>query len=1772
MALRMDMNTGEMVEEDSFNGDLATATQDNKMGLISTVTGGAIATVADAGVSIWNSLTPTESNVETEDVLRRLDKNALSVYEENPDTIGLASFIAGSLIPGGAAIKGMKMLRAGAKGATWFSDAGKAENIAKINELVQGGSKASKELRALNRAILKNGVANNLTDAAAIEVFTIGAMSAHPLMEDYWDNPVQNIGISLAFGGILGGGLGLVADRALINAAKGKAESSIFQTVLGAKKDLDLPGTNLGQLQVLDSNIKSWENLVAEGSQASPAVKELTQFAILEAKAKQSQLFQEISFKEIEAADPAVRQSILESVVKNPEFNSVDRMKWFTPSEKDVKQTGIIGKDGTLQAANTSKKVLDKDGKLIDLTDSVYLQEFKSWVPAEQAAQFSRFVSTGKGLEDLKAGFDHTLGQSPRVDSVLTMGSGNTVQVDENYLKALLQTDKLDFKKLANRITVDPEDLSFMDALVARARKDPEAFRNVTFDITSKKGAYTADEIAEAASGKAGRTTALAKMDDIASPFNLTSASSKLSTLAKNLFTKWGDNDKEFRQFVEDRITKAEKGVIISDDAKAVKDAVEEAFNSEASAALRTQLKESHGNYIYAYAKDSKGKLGNPMLKSFTPVKGTSALAKKDVYKIAVNDILGYVNTGRGGEFIVKSPYRYTKADQPTTATVKTISNMEQPTRAASIETLKAESLMAKERAIEELSQQGQAMERIAILTNTPLETVQAFLLGERGKSLDDLMKSYGMDAYHYNSVDKIDEYLSPTNRPIRASHNIRKLPFSEMASKLDTTSINNIQREFIANTLASSKSTTFQNLGDVFFGNDLNPHGLRPIFDQIRAGVSELVNPKLGNAFFQSSDFFLRNTAIGRQITSVGKTLADTATKVSTAFTKPLSQKLEAIAKNELEVIETLTFINVNAGLKGWRDVVDGVLVQKEMKNVTTTELVNGMPKEVTKKVEVLKPVQYQGNDYKIVSPRVLEFIDAARAAGREAFEMKNTLNRVTGRATLNDIGLWLPSADFRNKHIAYVWNAETKQTQIIIGRTSTELKDNIGLYQLQKGESIVTEPNPNVKIATKSEQVLWNSLNGRKDPLTMQVANVEQQRTGSAQAAIVKANTDQFTELLNSYDYLAESYIKRMGQYTMSDTLDAIETISKFNRKFDEGQATDSIIGFLNKQEDGAAKVRNILLGNSNVKEYTPWQHHNENFEIVTNWGLEKVSEITKGVLSTTKGIFGLFKGDKITSEALAKQNYEEISTKLEAAGIPNPWKDFDNAVDIYAQASKSDTKNMARRAVYAGNAFAATYALRVLDLASPLVNAMSFPILTTLAKASNLPPSLMGAMKSKGGVPSTVEIMYSGMRLSMDPKGKHLAEMWEKRGLFNSFVSEANGAMRISRSLEGGLATKVENSIDNSFVNLISTPADWTEGFLRRKMMFTGYTLAKKMYPTLDDNGATIFARDFMDRAIGNYHSGQRPVMFQGTMGVAMGLFQTYMLTMAQNMYRNIEMKDFKSLAKGMFAQSTIFGAGSLPGFDIISEAIGDHFSEDNFDLTTGTFRALDDRVATALIYGLPSSMGPALHTRGDISPRIPSPIGDPAKIAAVNMVTQAGEFGFNVANAVRRNGGDVVNSVAQAMSLQNVSRPLARWSEFVTGYSVSKAGDIYASPEDVGSFAGIASRVMGARTIMEAKAREGIYLDRTYGRIDREARMAVTGELKKAIRNNSLSDELYSELAEKFMAKNGSPTAWRQAVNDARINSDLTGKENVIEKLRPDSPINYMIDSIDGDVVE
>lgn len=150
---------------------------------ISTLFGGAVASLVDAGASIWNTLPGDE--VDTEDILARIGGDPLRVYQEHTDAVQLASLVGGSLLPGGAALKGMNLLRAGAKAPKWFSAAGKTARRDEMVSLFNQGKAGT--LGYANMGWRGLSVANNVADAGAAEIFMLGSMAAHParrLLED----------------------------------------------------------------------------------------------------------------------------------------------------------------------------------------------------------------------------------------------------------------------------------------------------------------------------------------------------------------------------------------------------------------------------------------------------------------------------------------------------------------------------------------------------------------------------------------------------------------------------------------------------------------------------------------------------------------------------------------------------------------------------------------------------------------------------------------------------------------------------------------------------------------------------------------------------------------------------------------------------------------------------------------------------------------------------------------------------------------------------------------------------------------------------------------------------------------------------------------------------------------------------------------------------------------------------------------------------------------------------------------------------------------------------------------------------------------------------------------------------------------------------------------------------------------------------------------------------------------------------------------------------
>jgi hypothetical protein len=921
-------------------------------------------------------------------------------------------------------------------------------------------------------------------------------------------------------------------------------------------------------------------------------------------------------------------------------------------------------------------------------------------------------------------------------------------------------------------------------------------------------------------------------------------------------------------------------------------------------------------------------------------------------------------------------------------------------------------------------------------------------------------------------------------------------------------------------------------------------------LIDILSQEVAKANNFKAGSKFFQSSDFWSRHMGeLGKIAPVIGKQLQDRIIRLQEAVLKEISPAFAKVAADPVDVVEFNTALAVHAAIKGRR-------IYQDRQFFIEVEKI-GLD---GKKTLDLVPATYQGGEFMVKSDAVDSALKALATQGAELKESINLNNKLLGKPPVHDIGTWFPAFNPKGKYITYVYDSADGTTKLLWGRTALELDSaekaftTANLAKIESG---------NIQLISKSQQRDWSILNNRLDPVHMAIANVEKFHAGSSAPAIVSATTDSFNEIVGAFEHYIQANAMKLNDMILHEITDNLERMSLFNQRFYKDQPLSKIQKAVQQPQDAARTMKNTLLGNSNLHEYTFWRDANDSFETGLTMAMENGRSLFYEMLKPLRGILPKARTDEA---AIAKFDYEIYSKEAAKRGMVNPFAAYDEeAAKVFKLANITESKDISRRAVYASNSLAATVALRFGELAQPLVNAMSLPILTMSATTARYPATFMGAKKGTASV-GLVQAIYEGARFPATALGKQLDELFTKEGYYAPFVSEATKVLQQARSFDKGITSSLEHALDSNFVKWMSKPSDSMEAITRRQAMMTGAALAKRMYPELDNNGILIFARDFMDRTIGNYHSAQRPVFFQGTMGVALGLFQTYMVTMAQSIYGQLELRNYKALAKTMLTQGTIFGAGSLPGFQQVSEMIGEHFSDNHVDLTTGVMRGTGDTMADLVLYGLPSNFGPAFYSRGELAPRVPNVFGGVNNIAAINMIQQSMGFAGDVVNSVAQTDPDAARSLGQAFALQSLSRPLARTAELFTGYSTTRQGNTVAVPEEVWTFTSIASRLLATRPLEEAKLREAIHAHTFYGSLERERRQDVIKELKIAIRSDSLTGDKVSALAEEYL-RTGTPSGWQGAINNALAETNVSGKYALIKKLDPEDPLNYMIDTLD-----
>lgn len=347
-------------------------------------------------------------------------------------------------------------------------------------------------------------------------------------------------------------------------------------------------------------------------------------------------------------------------------------------------------------------------------------------------------------------------------------------------------------------------------------------------------------------------------------------------------------------------------------------------------------------------------------------------------------------------------------------------------------------------------------------------------------------------------------------------------------------------------------------------------------------------------------------------------------------------------------------------------------------------------------------------------------------------------------------------------------------------------------------------------------------------------------------------------------------------------------------------------------------------------------------------------------------------------------------------------------------------------------------------------------------------------------------------------------------------------------------------------------------WSGGNLSEE--FQGFIAADVMRQITDigikggvigQDAAQSYINTFVNRVRGNITATQRPIMFQGPIGQALGLFQTYQMNMMQQMLRHIGEGSAKDVATLLGLQGTIYGMQSLPGFNFINQHIVGNASGNikHRDLYDATYGTLGKGMGDWLMYGAPSKMLQVnLYTRGDMNPRSLTII--PTNPADIPIFGAYGKFFGNLKDTATKmaQGSGVWNSFLSGIEHNGISRPLAGLAQVIQGGATNAKGNLIGT-NDLLSYGSLA-RLAGARPLDEAITNDAVYRTTAYQAEDHLKQQALGASIKAAsMSGQAPTEEQVAGFAKAYTYAGGTPTNFSKFM----VNEIMSAKIPVANKL-------------------
>lgn len=560
------------------------------------------------------------------------------------------------------------------------------------------------------------------------------------------------------------------------------------------------------------------------------------------------------------------------------------------------------------------------------------------------------------------------------------------------------------------------------------------------------------------------------------------------------------------------------------------------------------------------------------------------------------------------------------------------------------------------------------------------------------------------------------------------------------------------------------------------------------------------------------------------------------------------------------------------------------------------------------------------------------------------------------------------------------------------------------------------------------------------------------------------------------------------------------------------------------------------------------------------------------------------------RFVDDAFGKANkglidYKEVNDIMNKYGVKGIYENQDQL--IIANAPRD--RNLIRETLSKANAFLANTVLR-LDFFNSVLNTVSTPLLlsTELASIKTLAakdPELLGKLNealtiampgSTTRVPSSTKLMANAIQNYFGSEGKTLVARYKANGDIRETLQQVHSmmddiAMRPDYKVFSDGVTK---AFEKGAKITLNEQAEQFTRFISADVMrqLTEPAVAKGALSLAEQNA---FISVFTNRVQGNYITSQRPIVFQGVLGSAVSLFQTYSFNLMQQLFRHVENKDKRAVATLFGMQAGLFGLNGTPFFEAVNtHLIGNAATnQGHTDAYSFTPNLLGKEVGDWLMYGTASALPlvmngqtPALYSRGDINPRhmtiLPlNPLDIPAIDASRRIVSNLVDVGSKIAG-----GAAIGQSLLQGLEHNGVNRPLSGLAQVVNQQATTSKGSLISASSDFSMIAS-SSRILGSRPMDEAVALNNMYRLKSYEAADTARREALGERAKSYLNKNQFPpDDVIDDLMKDYARAGGRIENFQASMQKWTRDANVS----VVEKMRAkmQSPYGQRLSEIMG----